>query len=119
GQVLRIRDDRGWNRKAQVERGVAPRSYIVSTEDGQELRRNRVHLRPTYEDFVPDADHPEACDTGRAYSSVPSAESEETYLQTPAQSNFVADTPVETGQLFTDQGIAAKRTRARQPPARL
>ncbi|KAG0421880.1 hypothetical protein HPB47_002259, partial [Ixodes persulcatus] len=59
GQVVRIRYDRGWNRKAEVQRGVAPRSYIVSTEDGLEWRRNRVHLRPTYEDFVLDADHPE------------------------------------------------------------
>lgn len=78
-----------------------------------------MHLRPTYEDFVLDADHPEARDTEHAYSSGPSAESEETYLQAPAQSNFVADTPMETGQLSTDQGTAAKRTRARQPPARL
>lgn len=105
GQVVRIRDDRGWHSKhgrwtrIEKEQGAPP-----------------PHLRRLCAQTTP---RPEARDTEHAYSSGPSAESEETYLQAPAQSNFVTDTPMETGQLSTDQGTDAKRTRARQPPARL
>lgn len=53
GDVVRIRDDSSWCRKARVERCVAPRSYRVCTEDGQHYRRNRRHLRKTAEPFEP------------------------------------------------------------------
>ncbi|KAG0434548.1 hypothetical protein HPB47_019023 [Ixodes persulcatus] len=54
GDVVRIRDRKGWPTKAKVQKKVAPRSYRVVTEDGRELRRNRQHLIATPEVFVPD-----------------------------------------------------------------
>ena len=35
-----------WNPARVVEEGNSPRSYIVETATGAQLRRNRIHLRP-------------------------------------------------------------------------
>lgn len=51
GDIVRLRDEKGWSRKATVLDQVAPRSYRVLTEDRKEYRRNRQHLRPTSEAF--------------------------------------------------------------------
>lgn len=40
-------------KKATVSKQLNPRSYIVTTEDGRELRRNRVHLRLQKESSSP------------------------------------------------------------------
>ena len=45
GDKVRIHDRLGWTKKATVERKCEePRSYIVRTEEGTNLRRNRRHL---------------------------------------------------------------------------
>ena len=47
GDTLCIRDTlkNNWIRKAKfIEQHKSPRSYIVKTEDGNHLRRNRSHL---------------------------------------------------------------------------
>ncbi|CAL9686975.1 unnamed protein product [Knipowitschia caucasica] len=49
--VVRIRDQDAWNRKATVLQEVGLRSYEVRTEDGSVLRRNRRHLLKTKEHF--------------------------------------------------------------------
>ena len=36
-----------WNPAKVIDRGDTPRSYVVETETGAQLRRNRVHLRPS------------------------------------------------------------------------
>ncbi|KAL0150957.1 hypothetical protein M9458_053744 [Cirrhinus mrigala] len=45
--VVRIKDDENWSKKATVMQEVAPRSYTVKTNDGQIFRRNRRDLLRT------------------------------------------------------------------------
>ena len=42
--TVRIAEPTGWKKKATVLKEVNPRSYLVQTEDGQTLRRNRQSL---------------------------------------------------------------------------
>ena len=35
-----------WNPARVIDQGDTPRSYIIETEIGAKLRRNRIHLRP-------------------------------------------------------------------------
>ncbi len=46
GEKVRVHNNRmGWSRSATVEaKSFAPRSYMVKTEEGNTLRRNRKHL---------------------------------------------------------------------------
>lgn len=48
--TVRIEGPDCWDRKATVFSEVGPRSYIVETEDGQKVRRNRRSLLKTHED---------------------------------------------------------------------
>lgn len=45
--VVRIRSDENWSKKATVVQEVASRSYTVKTDDRQILRRNRCDLLKT------------------------------------------------------------------------
>lgn len=49
GDTVRIQDDSGWTVKATVQDRVDPRSYVLRTEDGRCLRRNRQHILKTKE----------------------------------------------------------------------
>uniref|UniRef100_A0A3Q2YZ04 Integrase catalytic domain-containing protein n=1 Tax=Hippocampus comes TaxID=109280 RepID=A0A3Q2YZ04_HIPCM len=49
--VVRIQDQKMWNKKATVLKEVGPRSYEVRTKDGNVFRRNRRDLRKTKEHF--------------------------------------------------------------------
>ncbi|KAG1667797.1 hypothetical protein GQR58_018255 [Nymphon striatum] len=54
GEMVRLQPDRKnltW-RKARVTDEVAPRSYLVETEEGDKYRRNRKFLKKTSEEFV-------------------------------------------------------------------
>ncbi|KAG1697909.1 putative membrane protein [Nymphon striatum] len=54
GEMVRLQPDRKnltW-RKAWVTDEVAPRSYLVETEEGDKYRRNRKFLKKTSEEFV-------------------------------------------------------------------
>lgn len=53
GDVVRIRNDKGWFPKARVEKLAGPRSYIVCTDEGRRYRRNRQHLKRTPEHLDP------------------------------------------------------------------
>lgn len=48
--TVRIEGPNCWDRKATVLSEVGPRSYVVETEDGQKVRRNRRSLLKTHED---------------------------------------------------------------------
>ena len=57
GDSVHVRSDGEWRTKAVVEgQGQSPRSYIIKTEAGKRLRRNRQRLLHTKEK-APD-DHP-------------------------------------------------------------
>lgn len=47
--IVRVEDANCWDRKAVVLEEVNPRSYVVRTENGQILRRNRKSLLETQE----------------------------------------------------------------------
>lgn len=51
GDTVRIRDDFGWTTKATIQDQLEPRSYLLKTEDGRSLRRNRQHILKTKETF--------------------------------------------------------------------
>jgi transposase InsO family protein len=48
-ELVRIRQGGVWNPAVVVEQHKSPRSYIVATSNGTQLRRNRHHLMPTNE----------------------------------------------------------------------
>ena len=48
GEAVRIQQGSEW-KPVVVVKHVAPRSYIVATPDGTQMRRNRVHLQQTKE----------------------------------------------------------------------
>ena len=41
--LLKKDSDKGWSQPAEIIRQVAPRSYLLQTERGNQLRRNRRH----------------------------------------------------------------------------
>lgn len=47
--IVRVEDTNCWEKKAVVLEEVNPRSYVVRTENGQVLRRNRRSLLKTQE----------------------------------------------------------------------
>ena len=47
GEAVRIQQGREWKPAVVVKQHVAPRSYIVATTDGTQMRRNWVHLQQT------------------------------------------------------------------------
>jgi len=49
--VVRIKNHDGWKTKATVLQEVAPKSFIVRTEEGQVFKRNRRSLLKTQETF--------------------------------------------------------------------
>ena len=52
GSAVRIHNGKNWPTKAKViEKAMSPRSYVVETEAGQTLRRNRRDLFKTSESF--------------------------------------------------------------------
>jgi hypothetical protein len=58
GNIVRLWADGKWTRKAKVLHEVAPNSYLVLTEEGRVLRRNRRHLLRTKEEFRQNPDIP-------------------------------------------------------------
>ena len=50
GQQIRVRTDKTWQPGVVESKSQEPRSYIVKTESGQQLRRNRRHILKTNED---------------------------------------------------------------------
>ena len=52
--TVRLQRKGVWQEKAQVQQQVAPNSYLVQTESGSYLRRNRRHLLKTQEAFQPE-----------------------------------------------------------------
>ena len=48
-QAIYVQDPvrKTWNSTKVISQGDKPRSYIVETETGAQLRRNRIHLRPS------------------------------------------------------------------------
>ncbi|KAH7978373.1 hypothetical protein HPB49_005370 [Dermacentor silvarum] len=66
--TIRLLDKNGWNTKAVVEKAVAPRSYMVRTEDGGlvTLQESQGNWSPTCEDPIPAVHKPQGyCAAGQ------------------------------------------------------
>lgn len=81
GDTVRILDDSGWTIKATVQDRVDPRSYMLRTEEGRTIRRNRQHILKTQERFMlrdTDEEYEEgvhAQDAGQSQSTGPPSSS--------------------------------------------
>ena len=53
GEPVRMKRGREWTPAVVVQQHQAPRSYIVATPDGTQMRRNRFHLQPTKVEAFP------------------------------------------------------------------
>ena len=53
GDSVRYRHGKTWEPAVVVNKHDSPRSYIISTENGQSLRRNRKHIMKTKEETIP------------------------------------------------------------------
>ena len=53
GESVRMQQGREWTPAVVVKQHQAPRSYIIATPDGTQIRRNRVHLQSTKEEPPP------------------------------------------------------------------
>ena len=53
GKPVRMKRGRDWTPAVVVQQHQTPRSYIVVTPDGTQMRRNRFHLQPTKEEASP------------------------------------------------------------------
>lgn len=117
GEVVRIHDGQSWSTKAKVLRAVGPRSYMLETEHGRRLRRNRQHLRRTAESFSScDSDSPSQSD---GYDT---ADDDEALLQQCQTSSPVHLQQAEyEGTQQGDTTVRGLRRSSRevQPPLRL
>lgn len=116
GDMVRVRDTKGWMGKAKVKSSVAPRSYRVVTEKQQVLRRNRRHLLKTSETCEPNEQGPDWDEDSEGEDTDVSASPPTRQLSSPPpeQASFAA--PVEpAGQELPSQ----RPVRQRRPPARL
>ncbi|XP_035676225.1 uncharacterized protein K02A2.6-like [Branchiostoma floridae] len=61
GQSIHVQDliRKTWSPGKVINKATTPRSYVVETDTGRQLRRNRVHIRPTPEVKAPAATTPE------------------------------------------------------------
>lgn len=53
GKSVMIKHNQGVVPGTVIKKHHTPRSYIVETQDGRQLRRNRIHLKPTKASFQP------------------------------------------------------------------
>ena len=53
GEPVRMKWGRDWTPAVVVQQHQTPRSYIVATPDGTQMRQNRFHLKPTKEEAFP------------------------------------------------------------------
>ncbi|XP_070382812.1 uncharacterized protein [Dermacentor albipictus] len=113
GETVRIKDSSSWRRKARVlQSSGQPRSYVVMTEDGQLLRRNREHLLPTRESFR--LSGPPHDDEGvfQEYAAPASTQHDPEAAQNPNSTASIVPT-------VPQQAAAPRTTRQRRPPRRL
>lgn len=104
GDVVRLRHNGESQRAIVRDHTDTPRSFVVETEDGSTLRRNRRHLRSTAEDSPTIAPHPlDESDTQ------PVAQQSSTPAQLPAASSSGQPPP---------SSIIRRSTRTHKPPVR-
>ena len=111
GEPVRMKRGREWTPAVVVKQHQAPRSYIVATPDGTQMRRNRFHLQPTKEEASP-APCP-------AWEAVTSSDESNSRMQPST------DAGIETPEMGSHPNIpqeehpVRRSLRIRRPPQRL
>ncbi|XP_035658200.1 uncharacterized protein K02A2.6-like [Branchiostoma floridae] len=118
GQSIHVQDPirKTWSPGKVNDKATTPRSYVVETDAGRQLRRNRVHIRPTPEVKVPAATTPETTPAASATQTT-----HESTLQPPTIAAPHATTPSATKPTSAAMPSTTKSTRTRsniQPPVR-
>ncbi|CAI9721422.1 Hypothetical predicted protein [Octopus vulgaris] len=92
GQHVHTQDPitKTWIPAQVVSRAETPRSYIIETESGRQLRRNRAHIRPTPELLRT------TCTTPAALVTTPTESSPQRAQTTYQQPNNTPQTPVRS-----------------------
>ena len=54
---MRFKHNKSWKQAVVVGSHFAPQSYTIQTTDGTILRRNRHHLKKSYEQIPPNISH--------------------------------------------------------------
>ena len=111
GEPVRMMRGREWTPAVVVKQHQAPRSYIVATPNGTQMRRNRFHLQPTKEEASP-APCP-------AWEAVTSSDESNSPMQPST------DAGIETPEIGSHPNIpqeehpVRRSLRIRRPPQRL
>lgn len=105
-ESVRIRQGREWNPAVVIDQHQAPRSYVIATPDGTQLRRNRIHLLPTKEPpiVISSPMEPDSVEYRSPHSPPPEVIAEEVQMSRPV---------VQTNQPLR------RSTRIRHAPSRL
>ena len=112
GQNVHVQDpiSKLWIPAKIISKAETPRSYIIETETGRQLRRNRVHIRPTPTTPVATPTTPLATPT--TSSATPAAST----TTAPAIDDNANNTRT-TNQMTPQQGTTSGQNSSQQPSA--
>jgi hypothetical protein len=112
--VIRVNHNGVWKSGMVIEKHEAPRSYVIKTEDGTVLRRNRRHLNLTGEGKPLCQPHVEEDWPSLETSSQPHVEDDWPSMETPSQPHVEEDwQSVETSsQPHVEEDWQVKKTRS-------
>ena len=105
-QAIHVQDPvrKTWNPAKVISQGDTPRSYIVETESGAQLRRNRIHLRPTRSPN--NTTSISACDTPQGSTTI-------TEIQLPSSSDHVDPQDLALADKPRTRGTKSRPTKSR------
>ena len=116
--VVRVKHDKQWLRGRVIQPHDTPRSYVVETEDGSTLRRNRRDLIRTAEDEMPVCapyieDVPTTKNAAPSATSAPSSVSSPTLAAAPPPilKTTIRGRVVKPPVRFADYDMSASRRR--------
>jgi len=109
--VVRVAEPTGWRKKATVLKEINPRSYLVHTEDGQTLRRNRQSLLKTAEKCPLDEPTVELMSPEMQSCEMPSMPSVDQQLD--------PDSELDSSVPKTDIPVLRRSNRVRKPLVRM
>ncbi|XP_049276146.1 uncharacterized protein LOC125760308 [Rhipicephalus sanguineus] len=117
GDTVRVMDHNSWRLKAKVLKLVCPRSYLVLTEEGRQLRRNRRDLRRTAEPFNEQKTCPVRLSSeSSATNDGSSSESSETLVESPSgSSETCVRVPAESNDTSVRVPVESSETSVRVP----
>ena len=111
GELVRMKRGRDWTSAVVVKQHQAPRSYIVATPDGMQMRRIHFHLQPTKEEASS-----APCPTMEAVAS----DDESNPRMQPNTDAGIESTEVESHPNIPQEEQPTRRSlRIRRPPQRL